>query len=303
MENPLLLIVEDEPISRELLVDILQENGYDTLCAATGAEAWQQIVAHRERIVAILLDRLLPDMDSLSLLVKLKADPDMTHVPVIMQTSLASEEEVGAGLKAGAYYYLTKPFPPDTLVAIVRSAVQDRHDYLNLQRSLHQARNVLKHLKRAEFWFRTQSEARDLAALAAHAAPDPERVILGLTELMLNAIEHGNLAITYAEKTALISGNSLDAEIERRLALPEYAERRALLKIDRNTEAVRFTIQDEGAGFDWQPFLEMSPSRAFHTHGRGIAMSKLLSFDHLEYRDRGNEVIGSVAHTNAKGRP
>lgn len=303
MDKPLLLVVEDEPISRELLIDTLRENGYDTLSASTGAETWQWIAEHRERIDAILLDRLLPDMDSLTLLVKLKADPIMTHVPVIMQTSLAREEEVGAGLKAGAYYYLTKPFPPDTLLSIVRSAVQDRRDYLDLQHSLRQARSILKHLERAKFWFRTQSEARDLAALAAHAAPDPERVVLGLTELMLNAVEHGNLAITYAEKTALIADNTLEVEIERRLTLPELAERRALLRIDRNHDGVQFTIQDEGGGFDWRPFLEMSPSRAFHTHGRGIAMSKLISFDRLEYRGCGNEVVCSIGHTNAKGQP
>lgn len=291
MSKPFILIVEDEPLSRELLRDTLQENGYDITMAATGAEAWQQISEHHDRLDAILLDRLLPDMDALSLLIKLKADATMTHVPVIMQTSLSSEEEVSAGLKAGAYYYLTKPFPPATLLSIVLSAVQDRRDYLDLQNSLRQARSILKHLNHAEFWFRTQSEARDLATLVAHAAPDPERVVLGLTELMLNAVEHGNLEITYAEKSALIAAHQLEAEIESRLQLPEFAARKARLNIVRSAAGVQFVIRDEGKGFDWLPFIEMSPARAFDTHGRGIAMSKLLSFDRLEFRGCGNEVV------------
>ncbi len=58
--------------------------------------------------------------------------------------------------------------------------------------------------------------------------------------------------------------------------------------------AVHFTIHDEGRGFDWRPYLDMSPSRAFDTHGRGIAMSKLLSFDRLEFLDPGNEGSGSI---------
>lgn len=297
MSKPFILVVEDEPLNREVLLDTLQENGYDTTVTGTGAEAWQQIVEHHDRLDAILLDRLLPDMDALSLLIKLKADATMTYVPVIMQTSLSSDDEVAAGLKAGAYYYLTKPFPPSTLLSIVRSAVQDRRDYLDLQQSLHQARSILKHLNQAEFWFRTLSEARDLATLVAHAAPEPERVVLGLTELMLNAVEHGNLAISYVEKSALIAANRLDEEIDARLRSPDYAHRIARLRVERSPARVQFTIRDEGMGFDWRPYIEMSPARAFDTHGRGIAMSKLLSFDHLEFRGCGNEVTCSIDST------
>jgi DNA-binding response OmpR family regulator len=230
----------------------------------------------------------------LSLLLRFKADVSQLHVPVIMQTSLSSEEDIADGLKAGAYYYLTKPFPPDTLLAIVRSAVKDHREYLHLQQSLSQTRSILKHIEHAQFWFSTQVEARDLATVAANVAPSPERVVLGLTELMLNAIEHGNLSISYAEKTRLIEINALESEVEHRLQLPEFNQRRARLKIDREGDLVRFVISDEGAGFDWSQFIDMSPARAFDTHGRGIAMSKLLSFDYLEYRGCGNEVVGSV---------
>ncbi|MEW6165802.1 MAG: response regulator [Pseudomonadota bacterium] len=302
MIKPLLLVVEDEPVSRELLVGALQESGYALKVATTGEDAWRIIAAERSRIDAILLDRLLPDMDALALLPRLKADPGLAHVPVIMQTSLAGESEVEEGLRAGAYYYLTKPFPPETLLAIVRSAVQDHRDYVLLQQGLRQTRHILTHLERAEFWFRTQDDARDLATLSAHVAPDPTRVVLGLTELMLNAVEHGNLGITYDEKTRLLAENALEAEVERRLALPEYAGRRARLKIDRDADAVRFTVRDQGLGFDWSPYIDLSPARAFDTHGRGIAMSRLLSFDTLEYRKAGNEVVGSVTLTAPPSR-
>ncbi len=295
MVKPLLLVVEDEPISLEVLVDILHEYGYATVTATTGAGACSLIEEYGARLDGILLDRLLPDMDSLNLLVKLKSVPALTHLPVIMQTSLSAEQDIADGLKAGAYYYLTKPFLPATLLAIVRSAVKDRYEYPELQQSLLQTRGILKNLRHAEFCFTTQGEARALATLTAHVAPDPERVVLGLTELMLNAVEHGNLGIAYAEKSALIAANALESEVERRLKLPEFSHRLARLKIDRDLEIVRFEIIDEGRGFDWQPFMEMSPSRAFNTHGRGIAMSKLLSFDQMEYRGCGNEVVGLIS--------
>ena len=63
-----------------------------------------------------------------------------------------------------------------------------------------------------------------------------------------------------------------------------------MVEFMRNPGELRFTVRDQGKGFDWQQYLEMSPERAFDTHGRGIAMSKLLSFDRLEYRGCGNEV-------------
>jgi len=63
-----------------------------------------------------------------------------------------------------------------------------------------------------------------------------------------------------------------------------------LREIERGKGELTFVIRDQGAGFDWQGYLEMSPERAFDTHGRGIAMSRMISFDNLEYRGRGNEV-------------
>jgi DNA-binding response OmpR family regulator len=294
MDTPLLLIVEDEPISRVILAETLLESGYASITAETGADAWQKIVEYRGRLDAILLDRLLPDMDTLSLLVRIKSDPSLKHVPVIMQTSLSSEEDVADGLRAGAYYYLTKPFPPTTLVAIVRSAVQDRRDYLALQYNLSQTRSILHNLESAEFWFCSQLEARSLATLTAHVAHNPERVVLGLTELMLNAVEHGNLGISYAEKSALIAADAFQVEVENRLQLPAYAGKRARLMINHDQAMLHYTICDEGTGFDWHPFLAMSPTRAFDTHGRGIAMAKLMSFDQLEYCGHGNMVIASI---------
>jgi len=289
------LVVEDEKILRDILRDTLTDAGIEVATAATGSEARAFLAAAGTSLDAILLDRLLPDMDTLSLLPEIKANPALQHVPVIIQTSLTAKEEVAAGLAAGAYYYLTKPFRQETLLSIVRAAVEDHRDFVALQESLCEAQSVMHHLEQGEFRFRTHIEARQLAMQAAHAAPDPTRVALGLTELMLNAVEHGNLAISYDEKSRLIAADALGDEIRRRLADPHFSARTARLLLERSPDAVTFTIIDEGTGFDWRDYLDMSPERAFDTHGRGIAMARLLSFDSLEYRGRGNEVVGRIA--------
>ena len=59
-------------------------------------------------------------------------------------------------------------------------------------------------------------------------------------------------------------------------------------------DANRVTITDQGNGFDWQTYMEFNPERVFDLHGRGIAMSKAISFDSLEYLGKGNCVVTTV---------
>ena len=150
-------------------------------------------------------------------------------------------------------------------------------------------------LRSATFSIKTIHEARDLAAVLAKACPDPNRAVIGLAELLLNAVEHGNLAIDYEEKAHLRDAGFWDEEVERRLADPVYAEREVEVQFSRETDVIRIRISDEGEGFAWQDYLEMDPARLLHSHGRGIAMSRLMSFDTIEYRGCGNEVEVTIA--------
>ena len=293
--QPNVLVVEDEPINQERLVETLAEEGYGVTASSSGNEAWERLLESGSAFDVILLDRMMPDMDGIEILRRVKSREGTEHIPVIMQTAMTADADVAEGLRAGAFYYLTKPFSADTLLAIVGAAVEDRRKHEELLREAKRIGQSFGCLSQAIFAIRTPEEARNLASLAANAAPDPARVVLGLCELMLNAVEHGNLAIGYAEKTALIERGELHEEIERRLVAPQFAARKVQLEICRGVDGVRFAIRDEGAGFDWSRYLELAPERAFDTHGRGIAMSRMLSFDRVEYQGAGNEVVAWVA--------
>ncbi|CAG0995009.1 partial serine/threonine-protein kinase RsbW, partial [Rhodocyclaceae bacterium] len=110
-------------------------------------------------------------------------------------------------------------------------------------------------------------------------------------------VEHGNLGISYAEKSRLKREDGWEAEVKRRLGLPEYASRVARVHMAKTAEGLAFTIRDEGAGFDWQRYLDFDPERAFDPNGRGIAMARMMSFSRIEYHDNGNEVMAVVATT------
>lgn len=289
-----ILVVEDEATNRFLINELLQDDGYTTVAVDNGEAAWQELARAPERFDAVLLDRAMPGMDGIQVLTQIKAHPSLRMLPVIMQTGKTAKEDILEGLQRGAYYYLTKPFERATLLAIVKTAVADYTNYKSLSQQLRQTANTLRMLKKGHFSFRTLEEGRNLASLLANATPDPEKVMVGLMELLLNAVEHGNLGITYDEKCQLRDKVLWMEEVERRLQLPENAKKQVSIAMKRLKKTIHFTIRDQGQGFDWRPYLDFSPERVFDCNGRGIAMARALSFDHLEYRGCGNEVVAVV---------
>ncbi|MGH9457189.1 MAG: response regulator [Thermoanaerobaculia bacterium] len=288
------LVVDDNALDRKLLCLHLEKGGWTVDAAADGEEAWEMIARAPGRYEVILLDRRMPRMDGLELLARLKADSRLRVIPVILQTASVEKQEMLEGIRAGAYYYLTKPVDTDMLLEVVRTAANDHAETRELQAQLRQGVHSLRLLHEAAFTVRTIEDARTVGAILANACADPFTAIIGLTELLLNGVEHGNLGITYEEKSVLKTREAWTAEVERRLAIPENAGKRVLVRFERDGERARITIRDDGKGFDAQRYLEIDPQRAFDTHGRGIAMARRVSFESLEYRGSGNEVIAVV---------
>ncbi len=289
-----ILLVEDEDIIAMILENALNMQGYQVTLAEDGQAAWEILQAQPQRFETILLDREMPRMDGISLLRKLKSSADLAQIPVIMETAAGDARSVREGLDEGAYYYLTKPFQTELMMSVVHAAVQQYRDQQKLLESVRRAEKPFAFLEQGVFRFRTLEDGRLLANFFARACPEPEKTVLGLQELLVNAVEHGNLGISYAEKTRLLVDGNWQEEIERRLALPEYAERRVEVVFAREDGVIRFTIRDQGAGFDWQKYLDFDPERAFDPHGRGIAMARRMSFDSLEYLGNGNTVIATL---------
>jgi CheY-like chemotaxis protein len=293
-EQTHVLIVEDNEADRALLDAYLSGEGFDTEFAGDGVEAWSVLDAHPDRFDLVLLDRTMPRMDGMELLKRIKADHRFLILPVILQSALVARDEVIEGIRAGAYYYLAKPYDSEMLRSVVRTAASDRAASKELQMRVRRGQQVLQLLDEAHFTYRTIEEARGLAAVLANACPDAEATVIGLTELMVNAVEHGNLGITYDEKSVLLEERGWAEEVTRRLALPENCSKRVDVRFLRSDDELRFIICDCGSGFEWRRYLDIDPRRAFDRHGRGILMARHVSFSSIEYRGCGNEVIATV---------
>lgn len=290
---PRILLVDDTPLNLEAMSDALRADHYEFEKAGDGEEAWD-VLNKDPHFKVVLLDLMMPRLDGMGLLARLKGDSRFRHLPVILQTADSSPERIAEGIQAGAFYYLTKPLNRRVLRSIVRAAVETRLSIDAIQQEVAAGARSAALLQRAEFQYRSPQDARALASLLVRAFPDPDRVSMGIWELLINAVEHGNLGVSYEEKTELMQGHRVLAELDLRLELPEFRDRKVLVQLERGSQALTLTVVDEGAGFDFNQYLELSPERAFHSHGRGIAMAKALSFDEITYEGRGNRVVAKV---------
>ncbi len=287
------LAVDDEKLNLRILEMHLDEAGFETVSAENGLIALQRLEEHQD-IAVILLDRMMPKMDGMTCLREIKANQRLRDIPVIMQTAAAATEQVLQGINAGVYYYLTKPYDERILLGIIRSALDDATKKRKIKEKVSHHFRVLSLMRNSTFHFRTLDEAKMLAFGIGSCFPDSRNSTFGLHELLINAIEHGNLGITYAEKTELVLNGALLGEVERRLSDPIYADKEAQLTFQATQDAITVTIKDAGHGFDWEQYLELTPERAAGVHGRGISAARAMSFHSMEYLGCGNEVVAKV---------
>ncbi len=289
-----ILIVDDEPINLDIICAHLETENYELVRATNGGDAWSTLEADPTLYDVIILDRRMPGMDGMELLANIKDTDGLEHVPVVMQTAKAENKDIVEGLKAGAYYYLTKPYDGEVLKSIIRSAVNDRLHEKALLESLREGRRIFDLMTFGRFRIHDLHQCNLVASQVAHLCPEPHRVVTGISELLINALEHGNLKIGYAEKGNLMRSGMWQIEIERRLGASENIGGYIELEFNIVTDTVQIRIRDQGQGFDWTPYMDFDPDRAFDSHGRGIAVARLSSFDDLEYIGDGNEVVATV---------
>lgn len=289
-----ILLVDDDEVFRRLTTKILEKCGYRVETAVDGMDAWEKICSDPHRFDLMLLDKQMPRLDGISLLRRVRADRRFDDLPAVMLTADRYKDDLIQGLAAGAICYLVKPAGRGILEHTIKNVLTESQQKRELRKLIGQQASYMKLLRRAQFSFKSLAEANDLALMLAEVSMNPARTLNGYQELLINAVEHGNLGITYAEKGQLLLQDRWADEVEARLQRPEYAERDVSVRLEKTASALIVTIADQGQGFDWKPYIQFSPERAFDLHGRGIAMSTAVSFDCLEYQGAGNIVVATV---------
>ncbi len=121
--KPSILIVDDEPLTRNLLRLMLERAGFDTSEAEDGLKALLMMAEQSPDV--LLLDVMMPNMDGLTVCEKLRAQPETAVLPIILLSARTSPEAVRAGLDAGATKYLSKPINRKELINTIHEVLQN----------------------------------------------------------------------------------------------------------------------------------------------------------------------------------
>lgn len=288
-----ILVVDDQQNILMMLKDFLEEQGYEVLTACDGAAALEVYREHHPSFT--LTDISMPGLSGLDLLRQIKALH--SEAIVMLMTGAGSENYAVDALRGGAANYFNKPVDINDLVntlnqyATLAEGYDYEHyaaDFLRSERLELEVPNDLGQANQAVQMI--VNHARAIFPLA-----DIFTLRFGLYEMIINAIEHGNLGINFEEKSRALEANQLCELIRERAKEPARLASRVRITCDIAREGMRCIIRDEGDGFDHTVYSNIAdPAELFEQistslHGRGILLTRL-QFDEMTFNERGNEV-------------
>ena len=292
-EKARFLVADDDEINLDIITEYLQYMSphYQIETATSGNQAWQMLNDHNSSYYDIvILDNMMPNLTGIDILKNVQASSKLRHIPVVIQSARARKEDVVEGIEAGAFYYLTKPFDEEQFCNVIRNCCRNYSIYQELQKTLQGNASSMRLLEEATFNFKTLDDVHSIAMLVASACPSTDRSMAGLFELMLNAVEHGNLGIGYECKSELNKKGEWSDEIARRQQLDCNKNKIAQIHFKRRDKFIEIVISDQGKGFDWKSYMDFELYRLLDSHGRGIAIANNVSFDEIKYNSTGTEV-------------
>ncbi|MBN2546020.1 MAG: ATP-binding protein [Spirochaetes bacterium] len=139
----------------------------------------------------------------------------------------------------------------------------------------------------------TDHLVRDLSVIGLISPKKSGEIKIGLQEIIINAIEHGNLEISFSEKSRMLEkGINIDEIIEKYSVDEKFKDRKVTIKYSLSNKKAVYMIKDEGSGFDWKEHLNTlnHEKNVLLEHGRGIFLA-LKYFDRVYYNKKGNEVV------------
>lgn len=285
-----ILVVDDEPLLRECLLETIRNQGFEVFTAENGLEGLTIFDTFHPDL--IFSDIQMPKMNGLEFLSAIR-ERSLDAI-VVMITGLGKEEFTLEALRRHANDFLRKPIRENILLPLLEKYSQLVENRTRFQETLNlfvsrnfviQFDNEMRMIP--EIARRLMCETRD-----AIAADQRLGTQIGLVELMANAIEHGNLGISYEEKLASMatSTDGIDQLQAERLKNPDLSKRKVTVAFSIDRESCSWTISDEGDGFDWKSLPDPRDLKNIaNPNGRGIFLAKL-NFDHLEFFGKGNKV-------------
>ena len=282
-----LLIIDSESTQLIALEAVVRGWGHTCQTAGGASGARRRLEEASFDYDVVLLDWGLPNGEGLALLEWIKGRPECADLEVIIQSRREVPQDIRDAIHRGAYYYLTKPYEWPQLRALIQAAESSRDLKRSLKQRVSEIQDIVRLLDKATLELRHVDEAEVVAAHLGSASGDPQLGVAVL-ELLINGIEHGNLGISYEEKSELRESGRYESELRARLAAEEHRDKVVKVALDRDGDHLDIEISDCGPGFDYERYLTFDPARVFDSHGRGVLLARGLL--DVEYFPPGNRV-------------
>lgn len=285
------LIIENDFVSRHYMRDLLRYYGYSCQTAMNASEGLDLYINDRPDV--IICNVFLPGISGFEFLSDIRQKDNKTFV--IMISSKSSEKIAVQAFRIGANEYLRKPLQDKDILPIlsnISTKIDTSDEEIEKYGTIEEGR--LKLVFPTEFDSSHLIVDNLMHELDKDFFNESDRVgiELGLSELITNAIEHGNLNISYQEKSQMLDdGNALLDLYRKRLLDINFASRMVTVYFEYDKMECKWTIIDEGNGFDFNNVPDPTKEENMcELHGRGIMFSKCV-FDSVNYIGKGNEVV------------
>ncbi len=289
MDELMTLLFSDSEAQREHLLCELEDARISLKTVDGFDEIDRQLKANKHNISTIVC-QIPQDVTVFERqLRKLKKREYAKYIPII---GILPENMEKPAISAQLFFHiLPSPLHDKMLSHTIEAGKTDYKRYLALLNEVQSRTSAIGLITSGTFRLQDLKQAEAITTMLSLACPDPAAVALGLSELLVNAIEHGNLDISYHEKSRLLEQGSWDQEIHTRMAMEEYKHRYVDVEFKRDKRSIEITITDQGKGFDWRKFIKTDPAQQLGAkHGRGIAIAVAMGFNDLYYNDKGNQV-------------
>jgi len=283
-----ILVVDDEEVIRYSLQKKLSRLGYKVI-SMEKAEDVLYLLKNGEKVDLVITDIKLRKMDGIELLRRIHGLDD--PIPVLIITGHGNVEDAIRALRYGASDFIRKPFDINDVASSVRVILNRKHEKKMAERF---ARFVVYE----KGCYRIPVDESIINAISYNLTKNlvptglcnnttAENISLALQEAISNAMFHGCLEISSSIREELgIKG--YNDEIEKRKVDEKYANRRVTITYELNNDYVEYTIEDEGAGFDYNSLPDpRDPENFFRNSGRGLLIIRI-HLDEVIWNEKGN---------------
>ena len=232
---------------------------------------------------------MMPKMDGLTLLHEIKRiDRNAT---VILMTGQGNEDVLLEALRGGATNFFKKPFNIRELIDEIRKVVEFRLEAARSTLFSPFPRGGDEALRPSPRRFTYFPLINQITLQLPCLLPEEEilNLKIGIEEMIANAIEHGNMGISFEEKNRAIEEGHLSQLMTDRGRESDAAGRAVHVLSRLSADSFEISIRDEGRGFDWHKLPVVAPENLLSFNGRGIFLTKIY-FDDVIYNETGTMV-------------